>query len=495
MFAGALVVVMVLAAYLRLTNLSLNPGWYTDEGTHLDIARNLLRGRWQYLAINQSTLLFAKLPLFEFLLAGVVRLTRLDMTALRGLTGVLGTLTVGVLVLVAWHISRDRLLAILAGLILAIYPPAVLYSRLGFSYNLLAPLLLLTLWGTFGYRSTGRSGWLALAAMAGGAGIVTDLWFVTLIPIFLWLLWQGDRRDGWWALILLALPFGLYATGMLLHSPQAFWFDLNYTLFRLQNLSWSAQITTLAQNVTILLLQDGWLALGLVGLWLLRPALFRWLSLSFFFLPVLILGRTVALYSLSAYYLIPLWPLAALGLASLIRHGLSWARQTLASSGRVMRWSAGLALGLLVFVPLVTIVWQTAGQVRNGYQTAIDPFLVDGAAVRSVASYVNNNRGDEELVIASPGVGWLINGQVADFQMAVAAAGKSTPHLPADIPPDRFAFDPRFERVRFVIVDNLWHNWAMFHVPGLSALIDEVEGWPEQFSSGQIRVYENPRTR
>ena len=44
---AALILVLGLAAYLRLTHLTHNPGWYTDEGTHLDIARNLLQGRVQ----------------------------------------------------------------------------------------------------------------------------------------------------------------------------------------------------------------------------------------------------------------------------------------------------------------------------------------------------------------------------------------------------------------------------------------------------------------
>ena len=41
--AIALGLVLVLAAYLRLANVAGNPAWYTDEGTHLDVAQNLLR--------------------------------------------------------------------------------------------------------------------------------------------------------------------------------------------------------------------------------------------------------------------------------------------------------------------------------------------------------------------------------------------------------------------------------------------------------------------
>ena len=92
-----LLAVLILAAYLRLANNGLTPGWYTDEGTHLEIARHWAQGRVQYLAINQSTLLFAKLPLFEFILTALIRLHGVKITTLRTLTGLLGLLSVGTL--------------------------------------------------------------------------------------------------------------------------------------------------------------------------------------------------------------------------------------------------------------------------------------------------------------------------------------------------------------------------------------------------------------
>ena len=68
-----MVLILGLATFLRLANLADNPGWYTDEGTHLNIAANLLDGRVQYMAVGESTLLFARLPLFETILAGLVQ--------------------------------------------------------------------------------------------------------------------------------------------------------------------------------------------------------------------------------------------------------------------------------------------------------------------------------------------------------------------------------------------------------------------------------------
>ena len=83
----ALTLILLLAAYLRLANVAVNPAWYTDEGTHLDIVRHLLQGQVQYLAVNQSWLLFSRLPLFEFLLSGAALSGGVNMLTLRTVTG------------------------------------------------------------------------------------------------------------------------------------------------------------------------------------------------------------------------------------------------------------------------------------------------------------------------------------------------------------------------------------------------------------------------
>lgn len=73
LFWLAVCAILLLASLLRFVNLETNPGWYTDEATHLEVVRHLLNGRIQYFAINQSTLLFSRLPLFELLLATAVQ--------------------------------------------------------------------------------------------------------------------------------------------------------------------------------------------------------------------------------------------------------------------------------------------------------------------------------------------------------------------------------------------------------------------------------------
>jgi hypothetical protein len=507
----AFCLVLALAAYLRLTNVADNPGWYTDEGTHLDIAQNLLHGRVQYLAINQSTLMFAKLPLFELLLAGLLGSvgqatepvagigTLRAIALLRALTGTLGITSVGLLYVVVRRTQRGRdpALALLAALMLAIYPQAVVYSRFGFSYNLLAPLVLLAMLGCWEYLASGRRRWLALAALTIGLGGVSDLWMFALVAPLALVVLKRNWRDLLWNLGLVLLPFGLYAAVMLATTPQAFLFDLNFTLFRLSKLSLPAQARTLVTNYSTLIFRDVWIALGLVGLFLLRPLCFRRLSLLMFLLPTLILGRTTALYSLGFYYMIPLLPFAGLGVAALIRYGVPYiwqtARQALPRYRIIAVGAASVAL-LVVATPFLASLESTVRQVHSQLVTPIDPFLIDPGHARVAAEFVNAHAEPDDVVVASPTLAWLIDVSVADVQMATVVAGYAAPDLPTNIPTDRFAFDPDYRRARFVIVDNLWHNWAVWNVPGAPEVLCEMQEWPLMFEAGEIKVYGKTRT-
>ncbi len=489
-----LAVIIILAAYLRLHRVEQTPGWYSDEGTHLAIARHLAEGRVQYFAISESVLLFGRPPLFELLLAGVVKVGGLYMSTLRMLTGLLGTLTVALMfgVVQALH---GRRLAWLAAFLLAIYPQAVLFSRFGFSYNLLAPLVLLIFLSLTRFQQTAAARWLALAALSIGVGITADVFAGTLIlPLLIVLVYRHRfallRGKVWSALLCLLLivaPFTLYVLVALATTPDAFLFDLQYTFTRLSGKSLLNQLSDLAFNYTVLLTQDFWLLAGLAGLFLLRqPA-----ALLLLILPIAQLGRTVALHNLSAYYMIPMLPLIALGTARFVEQAAIYGYGH--AKPHIGRW---LALGLiaaLLGTPFITLLSRTAQQVDNFYPTTIDPFLLNPADAKQVADYVNANTRETDTIIASPAIGWLFNAQVADFQMAVAVDGQTTPHLPANIPSERWAFDPRYEQARYVIIDNLWRNWGVLHNPPVEAMVARVEAdWLLVFESGLIQVYEKP---
>jgi hypothetical protein len=516
----ALIVILLgLAAGLRLINLPGNPGWYTDEGAHLDMAWHLSQGHFRFMAITQSILLAGRLPLFDLLLAAGLSLPGEGIAILRALTGSLGVISVGLLALLVWAgqgprsphgepapmtwgLSAFDSLALLAAGLYAVYQPAVLYSRFGFSYNLLTPLVLVAGIGLLKYWETRRWRWLMLASVAVGAGLVSDVWMGALgVPVLLGALerrWQrGVGRALASGLVILA-PLGLYVGLMLATAPQAFLFDVRYTLGRLNAIPLWLQPGVLADNFLVLGKQMPWFATALAGLLVLPPRL-RLVSLLLLAWPFCVLGRTTALYSLSFYYMIPLLPFIPLGIAALVWRGGGWLWQALTRLGRSAQ---GLVTGLIVLAAagFVFISFgQTYALARSGFVTPVDDFLLNPAEARAAAAYVNAQVGPTDLVIASPGLAWLVCGRgtgvscrVADYQMAVAATGQATPHLPANLPPDRWAFDPRFAQARYIVVDNLWRNWAAVHMPQVDALLHASDHWRAVLVTGDITVYYVP---
>ena len=239
---GLLLVPMGLAAYLRLANIGLNPGWYTDEATHLLIAQQLLNGRLQYLAINQSILLFARLPLFEWLLAGIGLLFDLNMLTLRLLTAV-----------------------------------------------------------------------------------------PTLITL------------------------------------------------------------------------------------------------------------------------------------------------------------------LILIAPFLLTIQALHHQSQTRFTLSIDPFLVNPLDAQKTADFLAPHLLPHDITIANPAIAWMLPRQTADFQLMVSVSNQATPHLPANIPPNRYAFDPQYQNARFIIIDNLWHHWGLPNIPTLATTTQEIENnWPLIYQSGEIAIYANP---
>jgi hypothetical protein len=413
------------------------------------------------------------------------------------LTGTLGALTVLTLYGVVKRCAPDeRGLAWLAAIFLALDLNAVVYSRFGFSYNLLAPLTLIFVLGLWRYWEMRSAGGLALAAAVLGLGTLSDLWMGVLAAPMLVVMMLRRRRDAAWTLPLAALPFGLYALVNLLFMPDAFLFDLRYTLGRLNAIPLDQQIAVLAENAVTLACQYPLLASGALGLLFLRPGGLRVVCGLTFSLAFALLGRTTALFSLGFYYLIPLLPLAALGLAALAVRGWEWtARWPLLRLALALGLTAALMLSAADTLRHTLSGGSAAGGaqgMRAGFATPIDDFLVKPDDARAAAAFVNARVRGDDVVIASPAVAWLLTGRAADFQMAVAATGRTAVHIPGDLPAERWAFDPRFDLARYVVADPLWRNWAAIHISEVDAQLRAMDNWPTAFRAGDVVVYRNP---
>ncbi|HEX9674446.1 MAG TPA: glycosyltransferase family 39 protein [Anaerolineales bacterium] len=514
--ALALLLVLAAAGYLRFTHLAENPGWYSDEGTIADIAQNMAEGKVQYLALGRSTLLAARLPLMPGLLSLLLSSSQNTLLTLRTLTASLGVLSSLLLyLLVRTSLGpAARATALLAGLLQAVYPFAVFYNRIGFSYNLLTPLLLIAAGGFWFYLDRGRKVGLAAAALAIGLGAVTDLMMISLTAPFVLIGLVRRRRDLLWGLPLLALPFGAYAVTMLLRDAPAFLFDVQFTLVRLTAIPWWAQLPLLTLNLGTLALTDPWWIPAVIGLLLLRPPRWRLLMLILLFLPLLVLGRSSGLAGLRRYSISPLFPLVALGMANLMALGLPWmlrfAQSTFQDAFAQIRWLAGsrrsdwlrrrlVALGsagtvfLLGLTPLLISTVDLVNQVQRGFHPENDWAYVPARDAAAAAALVNRWAAPTDLVLASPAVAWTLDAQAADFQQALAFDGQPSVDYPPDIPPERFIFEAGFDQAAYVIVDRIWMEWGAVHIEGVADMLELLGSWNRIGQQGDLEIYARER--
>lgn len=548
-----LMLILALATYLRITHLPTNPAWYTDEGTHLSIAHHLLQGRVQYFAVTDSMLLFARPPLFHACLAVVSSIFGEGIATLRGFTaglGVFSTLLVFIVVRLAMrhgriyaslvrpydakndeeaqdaqyiapigHSASKSPLSIKWGgdlgvgfalwvtFLYAVYPQAILYTRFGFSYALLTPMVILIAYFLMRHIQTGRWNPLAWAGILAGIGLLGDIMMGSIIAVVGLIALFKSPKMVLWLVPLMALPFGIYAGINLINHPSAFLFDLNFTLNRLGGIPITRQLNTIAENFTMLLSTDLWFPLGIAGIFLIRPLSLRVVSACLVLLPIVIIGRTVAMFHLSLYYMSPLFPLIILGIAS-ITWGGGWIINSLMMMFREMRFIhplpkqlhlfvAGIITCSLIGAPLFFIMQHTINGINTRIQTAIDPFLVDSADGEAIIHFFQSQNTDDTLILASPSIGWALelytSANIADWQMHVAYIGYDAIHLPHNVPPERYAFIPTLDHADYVVIDAIWRNWGNVHIPQAVVLYHTImTEWELVYHAGTLEVYARP---
>jgi hypothetical protein len=250
---------------------------------------------------------------------------------------------------------------------------------------------------------TGRRSWLFLAALSIGLGTISDIWMLAIVVPYGIVVLVRRWRDLLWNLPLVAVPFGLYIFSLFNSAPQALLMDLQFVLFRVSNVSLAGQIQNIATNYTVLLSQDFWMPAAVIGFFMLRPAALCNLTMLLFFASLAILGRTIALYNLSAYYMIPLLPFIAFSAAILMYTGLPyiWRQliETLNPAGPIGSLLISAAICLFVAgSPILVSLWLDVDHVHSGFPTSIDPFLTSPDEARQVAQFINTNAQPDDLV-------------------------------------------------------------------------------------------------
>lgn len=477
--------ILILAGFMRLWNLEANPAWYTDEGTHLEIAKHLMQSKTQYLGITDSYLIAARLPLFEHLLALWARLISLSMFSLRLLTSFLGLLSVTLVYRVVKTTSKNEVFAILSMVLFAIYPQAVIYSRFGFSYNLLPPLILFGIYGLLRYQQTASYKYLLLVCLVFGFATLSDFIAFSFLPSIIFIILITQRKHTFVAILLLGLPFGLHVLRELVIHSDIFLLDLTYTLRRTGGLPIVVQIENLSTNFRVLFTETWWIPVGMVGLFFVPQRHFKWMLILFVILPLLISGRTVALYHLSAYYLIPFLPFFVIGVASLFVFMINLL-------SRIIHINL---LYAIIMIGLVICAIDVANDVDSRFDTRIEYFLVSSDEAHHIKEMVIDYAKSDDVILVSPTLAWMFDNHVTDYQLSSLSSGVDGVHFPTELYPDRFAFEVDYRQANYAIVDNLWRDWGAVHMPIVADMLLEIQtNWQLIYKGTTINIYQNPQT-
>lgn len=482
-----IILVLLIASFVRLWHIESSPAWYTDEGTHIEIARQLISGKVQYLGITDSFLIAARLPLFEHLLGLWFQYVGIGMFQLRVLTSLLGIITVALVYRVVRSVSRDSLFASSAMALFAIYPQAVIYSRFGFSYNLLSVLILGGLWYLVRYQKTLRIKDLLAGGFLFGLGTVSDFISFVFLPSVVFIAVFIRPKHVLFVIVGLIMPFALYSVIEISYHPHIFLHDLTYTLSRTGGLPISLQIENLIKNVQMLMTDTWWMPLGIVGCLTIPGRSFRWMVILLLILPIVISGRTIALYNLSSYYMIPFLPFIAIGVTALFLFVVRVGSEVLSLSQQ------GVMLSLVTLVVAVLVIQMTVS-IRSGFRLGIEHFLIKNDEAYQIQEVLLDYAKPTDVLISSPTLAWMFEASVTDYQLSSLAYRIDSVHFPATLYPDRFAFDTGYENATYAIVDNLWRDWGAVHMPYVLEMLTDIQlKWELIFEVRSLQVYKNPK--
>lgn len=494
--------IIAISAYLRFHNLEVNPGWDGDEGYNINIAWNLSQGRFQMYALSYTFVQHP--PLFFATLVPVFGVFGANILALRLLTSFCGVLTTLLLFFAAKDIAGLRV-AVLSSALFAIYPVAVVFNRLGYSYNqlmLFAVLCFYLAW-RFLIKKDERSGpiWAAGAGLAAGLGSITDQEGVFLVAFVVTLV-ALVRRKHLPVAVASALFLPLSYVGMMLATvPGDFVYDLQHNFGRVSGNGPLVESLMFAFSYERFLDYSYWLPLGIVGLFLLRDRRAKLYTIAFFFLMLLFILK---IRNPNPFFrtAVPVLPFIALGIGLLIDtaiiHLFEWGdeiwRQTLGSRWlRLQSVATTSVVFALIFLPLAVQTATDVFGVQTRLRSSIDDFLADSPRdAVLVADFVNSRVRSDDVVIASSNVSWLFRARTADVLQAVVAEGKGTAFYPAVLPKNRFRYDAAPEAARFVVIDDISRIWIR-EMPEERAIIEMVtSSWRRVYEAGEYQVFENP---
>jgi 4-amino-4-deoxy-L-arabinose transferase-like glycosyltransferase len=224
LFFVALAIRVALVIYLPS-----NDSVFWDQ-PYMVYARNFAEGRGFWMPnpysenVGPDRVYAFRPPLFPFLWGCVYKATGGSYLPVRMAFAIFGSITVALAYLIGIELTGRRLTAFLAGLICAGYPPLVWHSIHLMTEPMFILLQTTCIYALLRLRGSGKSGWLLLAGIAAGLGILTRSVLIGFMPVAaLWMLWSGSwKRRAW----VNAVVFG--GIVCIVMSP---WIIRNYRVF------------------------------------------------------------------------------------------------------------------------------------------------------------------------------------------------------------------------------------------------------------------------
>jgi len=134
-------------------------------------------------------------PLFPFLWGCVYKITRGAYAPIRIAHAILGALSCALAYLAAIELTERRRVALVCGILCALYPPLIWHSVHLMTEPLFIFFSVLLVLGLLVFRRTGQIGWLILAGVAAGLGALTRSLLIGFLPIMVgWIWWIRGRR-------------------------------------------------------------------------------------------------------------------------------------------------------------------------------------------------------------------------------------------------------------------------------------------------------------
>lgn len=513
--------VLSIAIFFRFYNLKTIPSWYVDEGWFIRAAQNVMHGNWSQTGVEASPYFLGRPMFFIYLLAIAFKVFGVDIIVLRVLVGVIGLATTGLLYIGIRQILDSRI-ALGSALVFSILPRFVFYGRIGFTYHLLTFFIIAWIFALYRFQKSKTISNITIVSVLSGLALATDYGGILIIMITVTVIVVEMNKKVVYALGLMILPLAIVWLPYLIYSPNAVLYDVQ-RIISFKDPTHSVNETIFHRLVSSLIVYgeliriNAWVLLGLFGIWLIENKLFRRI--------LFVTGFSFLLFSYitripDAQYLIPVFPIFAIGLGKILSMLSIKALKDLVGFFRSIEedylpkflpkllgrlfssLSASILFVVIIFLPVLwfaifNFIWLRIAPSTYAFVEILNVRNSEGFSnsedILKVIDYVEPKLSENEYIITSPHVGWLVNNNAVGYvDMAVFTKGGDVMNLQGfDF--DRFERNGSLEDAKFFVVDDWWTYWALENNPEFVLLSDQIRDWPLVFSSGSIFVHCNPK--